>query len=239
MQTARYLLRPRQCLSTRPHDLRDARDLRLHFLGCLRVGECISLLCDESHPTWAKDELDWIIEDKVTGCPASRRKWCALALKQELDRIAMLRSASGNYSASENHIRRAAAQVDRSSEEWAKGRSRNIDRDLYGQLEKIINGFEEAHPPPINGHQNGKKLTKQRKEDYSIERDFKAHVVKFQMPREKGSHGSTHEASLELVLDQQVNMEKLLNGEGKVFDREADKDEVTWVHVPCNNMKAS
>lgn len=44
------------CLSSLPHELRDARDLRCHFFGCLGIKKRVDVLKDARHPIWAQAE---------------------------------------------------------------------------------------------------------------------------------------------------------------------------------------
>lgn len=95
------------CLSVEPHDLKDVRNLRSHFFGCLGIKRRVHVLEDEKDPIWEQAEK---LEKENTEPhrkhdakspdlrhrdgyekPPSMRYITALNLQAELKRIAVLR----------------------------------------------------------------------------------------------------------------------------------------------------
>lgn len=89
------------CLSSLPHELRDARDLRCHFFGCLGIKKRVDVLKDARHPIWAQaeklqnedTELHVEVPKSEGQVPnqGDMRYITALNLQAELKRIKVLR----------------------------------------------------------------------------------------------------------------------------------------------------
>jgi hypothetical protein len=122
------------CLSVEPHELRDIRDLRSHFFGCLGIDRRVQVLADARDPIWAKAEA---LESKDTE-PIQKnnsktppvgfidpdeyqpgmRYVTALSLQAELKRISVLRRTPA--------LRGLVREVQRSLVAWRDENQRNI-----------------------------------------------------------------------------------------------------------------
>lgn len=70
------------CLSILPHDLKDARDLRCHFFGCLGIKKRVDVLKKPDHPIWSQAEK---LESQDTELHARLPKSEAQVPNQEKD----------------------------------------------------------------------------------------------------------------------------------------------------------
>ncbi|KAL2283012.1 hypothetical protein FJTKL_10332 [Diaporthe vaccinii] len=122
------------CLSVEPHDLRDIRDLRCHFFGCLGINRRLQVLSNPRDPIWAQAEA---LETKDTE-PIQKnnsktppvgfvdpdeyqpgmRYVTALSLQAELKRISVLRRTPA--------LRGLVREVQRSLVAWREENKKNI-----------------------------------------------------------------------------------------------------------------
>lgn len=122
------------CLSVEPHDLKDIRDLRCHFFGCLGINRRLQVLSDARDPIWAQAEA---LESKDTE-PIQKnnsktppvgsidpdeyqpgmRYVTALSLQAELKRISVLRRTPA--------LRGLVREVQRSIVAWRDENRKNI-----------------------------------------------------------------------------------------------------------------
>lgn len=122
------------CLSVEPHDLREIRDLRSHFFGCLGINRRLQVLSDARDPIWAQAEA---LETKDTE-PIQKnnsktppvgsvdpdeyqpgmRYVTALSLQAELKRISVLRRTPA--------LRGLVREVQRSLVAWREENKKNI-----------------------------------------------------------------------------------------------------------------
>lgn len=78
------------CLSALDHSLKDARDLRSHFFGCLGYDDRVDVLDDLTHPIWT-EMMEMERLDNSVPSVYDVRYISALNLQAELKRIAVLR----------------------------------------------------------------------------------------------------------------------------------------------------
>lgn len=122
------------CLSVEPHDLRDIRDLRCHFFGCLGINRRLQVLSNPKDPIWTQAEA---LETKDTE-PIQKnnsktppvgfvdpdeyqpgmRYVTALSLQAELKRISVLRRTPA--------LRGLVREVQRSLVAWREENKKNI-----------------------------------------------------------------------------------------------------------------
>ncbi|KAL1861709.1 hypothetical protein Daus18300_008678 [Diaporthe australafricana] len=122
------------CLSVETHDLRDIRDLRCHFFGCLGIGKRLKVLANEEHAIWKQaEELEkkdtepvqrnnsktpTIGSTDLDEKPPSMRYVTALSLQAELKRISVLRKTPA--------LRGLVREVQRSLVAWREENKKNI-----------------------------------------------------------------------------------------------------------------
>ncbi|KAK2610531.1 hypothetical protein N8I77_003954 [Diaporthe amygdali] len=123
------------CLSVEPHDLRDIRDLRCHFFGCLGINRRLQVLANAADPIWAQAEALEIkdtepVQKNNSKTPPigsidpdeyqpSMRYVTALSLQAELKRISVLRRTPA--------LRGLVREVQRSLVAWREENRKNID----------------------------------------------------------------------------------------------------------------
>lgn len=123
------------CLSVLPHDLRDARDLRCHFFGCLGIKKRVEVLNNADHPIWERAER---LENEDTelhvrnpkskspglnqmdddGDQLDMRYITALNLQAELKRIKVLRKTPA--------LRSLVRELGDTIDEWREENQSNI-----------------------------------------------------------------------------------------------------------------
>lgn len=123
------------CLSILPHDLKDSRDLRCHFFGCLGIKKRVDVLKKPDHPIWAQAERlesqDTELHARLptSGTQVSNqgrddrkqldmRYITALTLQAELKRIAVLRGTPA--------LKGLVSKVSTSVDDWRKKNKDNI-----------------------------------------------------------------------------------------------------------------
>lgn len=126
------------CLSVAPHSLKDVRDLRCHFFGCLGYDERIEVLDDESHSFWSElREMETLdngnteetksetrnsqpepVHGKGGPQDFSVRYISALSLQAELKRITVLRRTPA--------LRESVRELRDSIQEWVRKNKENI-----------------------------------------------------------------------------------------------------------------
>lgn len=133
------------CLSIVPHSLRDTRDLRSHFFGCLGYEKRVNVLDDESHPIWEEmKELEAL--DSGTSEPnistgagpsaPSIRYISALNLQAELKRIAVLRRTPA--------LKSSVRELRNSVKEWVFTNKEDI-QDIHDRRRVDSHTFGETH----------------------------------------------------------------------------------------------
>lgn len=145
------------CLSVEPHDLRDIRDLRCHFFGCLGINRRLQVLSNPKDPIWAQAEA---LEIKDTEPiqrnnsktppvgsidpdehPPGMRYVTALSLQAELKRISVLRRTPA--------IRGLVREVQRSLDAWREENKPNIS--IVEKLRIDTTHFRLMVPPVTPG----------------------------------------------------------------------------------------
>lgn len=145
------------CLSVEPHDLKDIRDLRCHFFGCLGINRRLQVLGNARDPIWADAEA---LESRDTE-PVQKnnsktppvgskdpdeyqpgmRYVTALSLQAELKRISVLRRTPA--------LRGLVREVQRSLVAWRDENKKNISN-----IEKLridTTHFRQMLPPGTPG----------------------------------------------------------------------------------------
>lgn len=136
------------CLSVVPHNLKDARDLRCHFFGCLGYNKRVKVLKDVSHPIW--EEL-WELEALDNGSDANlnaetgayaptvryTRYISALNLQAELKRIAVLRRTPA--------LKESVRDLRNSIDKWVFDNKENI-QDVHDRRRTDSHTFGEKQP---------------------------------------------------------------------------------------------
>lgn len=145
------------CLSVEPHDLRDIRDLRCHFFGCLGINRRLQVLSNPKDPIWAQAEA---LETKDTE-PIQRnnsktppvgfidpdeyqpgmRYVTALSLQAELKRISVLRRTPA--------LRGLVREVQRSLVAWREENKNSIN--IVEKLRIDTTHFRLMVPPGTPG----------------------------------------------------------------------------------------
>lgn len=145
------------CLSVEPHDLREIRDLRSHFFGCLGINRRLQVLSDARDPIWAQAEA---LETKDTE-PIQKnnsktppvgfidpdeyqpgmRYVTALSLQAELKRISVLRRTPA--------LRGLVREVQRSLVAWREENKKNIS--VVEKLRIDTTHFRLMMPPGTPG----------------------------------------------------------------------------------------
>lgn len=133
------------CLSAVPHSLKDTRDLRCHFFGCLGDDKRVQVLDDPSHPIWNEvSEMERSdaggtaasIETETAPSASSARYISALNLQAELKRIAVLRRTPA--------LKESVRDLRNSIKLWV-------------QLSETKKGIQEIHDRRVNTHTFGEK----------------------------------------------------------------------------------
>lgn len=145
------------CLSVEPHDLKDIRDLRCHFFGCLGINRRLQVLGNARDPIWAEAEA---LEGKDTE-PIQKnnsktppvgskdpdeyqpgmRYVTALSLQAELKRISVLRRTPA--------LRGLVREVQRSLVAWRHENKKNISN--VEKLRIDTTHFRQTLPPTTPG----------------------------------------------------------------------------------------
>lgn len=145
------------CLSVEPHELRDIRDLRCHFFGCLGINRRLQVLSNPKDPLWTQAEA---LETKDTE-PIQRnnsktppvgfidpdeyqpgmRYVTALSLQAELKRISVLRRTPA--------LRGLVREVQRSLVAWRGENKKNIS--IVEKLRIDTTHFHLKVPPGTPG----------------------------------------------------------------------------------------
>lgn len=144
------------CLSVEPHELRDIRDLRCHFFGCLGINRRLQVLSNPNDPIWAQAEA---LETKDTE-PIQRnnsktppvgsipdeyqpgmRYVTALSLQAELKRISVLRRTPA--------LRGLVREVQRSLVAWREENKKYIS--IVEKLRIDTTHFRLMVPPGTPG----------------------------------------------------------------------------------------
>lgn len=140
------------CLSVVSHDLKDVRDLRCHFFGCLGIDKRVEVLHNADHPIWTQaEELEnentdpqfrkpknpsrRRFEEDNDDVPYDMRYITALNLQADLKRIAVLRRTPA--------LKGLVREVRDSINKWRRVNRENID--MVGELRVNSHSWDKSN----------------------------------------------------------------------------------------------
>lgn len=164
------------CLSVEPHDLKDVRNLRAHFFGCLGIDRRVQVLDDANHPIWQQaDKLekentelyrknDSNISDprpqgdeKPPEKPPGMRYITALNLQAELKRIKVLRRTPA--------LKGLVRDVRTSLNSWRKENEANVKKVQELRVDTTHFSLEQLSKPPEARNQSKRRFTRPMGQD--------------------------------------------------------------------------
>lgn len=188
------------CLSVVPHDLKDARDLRCHFFGCLGIDKRVEVLDDADHPIWkqaeklenentdphikgSKSPLLRQSQDDSDDHPYDMRYLTALNLQAALKRIAVLRRTPA--------LKGLVREVRDSLNDWRRANEKNIE--MVGELRVDSHTWDKSNP-------SGTLRNRRRSQGQALSHQRTPSAPRAAVPRQQVTTGDSRRPELDEIL---------------------------------------